>query len=816
MANNFTSDHFELLDKWKGQKRDESNPDQNRAYDELKQAYELIAAWADKLKERRFPDGRVEVRRRPTNQANNFTGYLWARVYPSPDAPKELAYTVDITPDTGFTVKIDTAGLDGTDATRQSYLALRDAPGVSNLIASIPAEQGLAMSLDELTEWSASAIDGFGATYEQLCDELDLAPQAIGFVHQEPMAFPNGAHGVMLTPAPPKRKGHCMDVWVVSQLRQRESRKTPSRDEVASDPRLTRSNANNVEQEFYRWRKWWNDGLSTDVGRSPGSDTRATVSDIRTQRAAPVNRILYGPPGTGKTHHTVDQAVALADPDFEVAAGKDPRECLKARFDELVGKKRIRFVTFHQSFSYEDFVEGIRAKPADGEPKFGIELGVFRQICADAAGSAKVAELVGVRDGARIWKLSIDGTGPSPTRDYCLAHGEARIGWGHVGDLRDAHLTENPDFIALGSNDRNTLLTFACETEPGDVILCIGSDTTAQAIGVIQGEYVHQPVTPPGVQNDYANVLPVKWLATSLSLDILTLNDGRRFTQKTIYAIDRFGWPELLGLLEDNAIVLEGSTKREQLRNLPHVLIIDEINRGNISRIFGELITLIEPSKRKGMPEALEVVLPYSKDPFSVPANLHLIGTMNTADRSLAGLDLALRRRFEFVEMLPEPERLSKVVVAGIPIKALLETINRRIEALLGRDYMIGHAYFMGLNSNSPIQELADVFQRKVIPLLQEYFFEDWEKIRMVLNHHDKTVLSLQFIKKKDLDGLFAPGVDLPRKTQLWHVDPDVFMNAAAYQAIIEAPKMTTRAADAPEASAPGAKATEAEAQVAG
>lgn len=811
MANYFTSDHFKLLNKWKGQKRDESNPEQNRAYEELKQAYELVAAWADKLRERCFPDGRVEVRKRPTNQANNFAGYLWARIYPSPDAPKELAYTVDIAAGTGFTVKIDTADLDDTGATRQAYLSLRGAPGTPGFVADLAAEDGLGMSLDELTEWSANAIGDFVPSYEQLCDELDLAPQAIGFVHQAPMGFPNGAHGVTLNPAPPKRQGHCMDVWVVSQLRQRETGRTPSRDEVAGDPRLAKSNANNVEQEFYRWRRWWNEGRSpaADADHRPDGVTQARGPERRAEGPAPVNRILYGPPGTGKTHRTIDEAVKLLDPDFEAAAGEDPRTILKARFDELVREKRIRFVTFHQSFSYEDFVEGIRAKPADGGPKFDIEHGIFRQICRAAAGSAKVAEEVGVRDGARIWKLSIDGTGPSQTRDYCLAHGEARIGWAHVGDLRDGHLTETPDFIALGSNDRNTLLTFACETEPGDVVLCIGSDTTVQAIGVIQGEYDHQPETPLGVRSDYANILPVNWLATGLSLDIRPINDGRRFTQKTIYEIDRFGWPKLSDFLGANAVVLEGSTKGEHLRELPHVLIIDEINRGNISRIFGELITLIEPSKRKGMPEALEVVLPYSKDPFSVPANLHLIGTMNTADRSLAGLDLALRRRFEFVEMLPEPELLTKVVVAGIPIKALLEKINSRIEALLGRDYTIGHAYFMGLNSESPIGELADVFQRKVMPLLQEYFFEDWEKIAWVLNDHRKEDASLQFVRKKGRNpDLFGPDVDQPRATHDWYVDPDVFTNEAAYRAIIEAPVAAALAlaSDAAEAAAPVAE----------
>ncbi|MBO0505964.1 AAA family ATPase, partial [Aeromonas veronii] len=150
----------------------------------------------------------------------------------------------------------------------------------------------------------------------------------------------------------------------------------------------------------------------------------------------------------------------------------------------------------------------------------------------------------------------------------------------------------------------------------------------------------------------------------------------------------------------------------------PYVLIIDEINRGNISRIFGELITLLEPSKRLGAEEELKVVLPYSKKPFGVPNNLYLIGTMNTADRSLAGLDLALRRRFFFKEMPPRPELLDSLYVEGIKIGELLRTINRRITALLGRDYCLGHALFMPLQKDPNLSHLGRIFQKQVLPLL--------------------------------------------------------------------------------------------------
>jgi 5-methylcytosine-specific restriction protein B len=228
--------------------------------------------------------------------------------------------------------------------------------------------------------------------------------------------------------------------------------------------------------------------------------------------------------------------------------------------------------------------------------------------------------------------------------------------------------------------------------------------------------------------------------------------------------------------------------------NNPYAMVIDEINRGNISKIFGELITLIEEDKREGKENAISVTLPYSGESFSVPANVDIIGTMNTADRSLALLDTALRRRFEFVPMLPKPELLGKV--GDIDLNTMLTTMNQRIEVLYDRDHCIGHAYLMESGESiKTIEKLGEIFKNKIIPLLEEYFFEDWNKIRAVLGDHAKETKNkrnLQFIQIEDpKEDLFKDGhgLDLESLPKRYRINDDkndkdryvVFDNPQAY-----------------------------------
>lgn len=226
-----------------------------------------------------------------------------------------------------------------------------------------------------------------------------------------------------------------------------------------------------------------------------------------------------------------------------------------------------------------------------------------------------------------------------------------------------------------------------------------------------------------------------------------------------------------------------------------YVLIIDEINRGNISKIFGELITLIESSKRAGNSEELHATLPYSKKDFNVPKNVYIVATMNTADRSIALMDTALRRRFTFIEVAPETSIFKKLndnetlVVEGIDIKKMLDVMNERIEIIYDREHMIGQAYFMELLNNNTLEKLSAIFENKIIPLLQEYFYDDYEKIRIVLADTQITNREMQFIVyEKPGSKLFGENYDAEGIIEkgIYKINPEALSNQSAYLKIYD------------------------------
>ncbi|MCU0649923.1 MAG: AAA family ATPase [Gemmatimonadaceae bacterium] len=474
----------------------------------------------------------------------------------------------------------------------------------------------------------------------------------------------------------------------------------------------------------------------------------------------PLNQILFGPPGTGKTFHAIDKALEILDPAYLRTHATD-RVALKARFDTLAGEGLVQFVTFHQSFSYEDFVEGLRAESDSetGALRYEVVDGVFKRLCE--AAQVRVVQDAPVPfdvTGRRIWKLSL---GDALTEQHiyreCIDNGYALLGYGAGLDfsgcatrddirtvLRQAgQSAESTDFAVTAAN------AFVLQVKPGDLMVVSEGNLKFRAIGEVTGDYRHL-TRPEG--DTYAQCRDVRWLRVySTALPIERLMDVR-FSQATIYELREgsINLAKLQTLLQPQQSVVDVDRAR--------VLIIDEINRGNVSRIFGELITLIEPSKRAGAAEALTVTLPYSKTRFSVPANVHLIGTMNTADRSLAGVDIALRRRFQFVEMPPRPEYLNGVTITGVNLAQLLTVMNHRIE-------------------------------QQIVPLLQEYFFEDWERIGWVLNDHRKPE-GCRFVVEQGLNGaaMFGDGVTVDTKARLWRLDKAAFDNPQSYRGIIATP----------------------------
>ena len=492
------------------------------------------------------------------------------------------------------------------------------------------------------------------------------------------------------------------------------------------------------------------------------------------------NLILYGPPGTGKTYNTVVYAVAIIEKQpFDVisAEAKENYSEVLSRYNEYKKQGRIEFTTFHQSFGYEEFIEGIKpvmnndSEDASTDITYDVVSGIFKDFCEKAASpvSEKKQDL-GINNSPSVWKVSLWSTGDNPTRTECLENGHIRIGYDSYGP----EITPDTDFSEEGG--RNVLNSFIYKMKIGDIVLSCYTNTTIDAIGVVTGDYKWS-----GEYDDLNRVRTVKWLVKGIEENILDINGGKTFSMPCVYET-RININDVMDIVNKYSKTINEIKSGEE----NYVFIIDEINRGNISKIFGELITLIESSKRIGMAEGMTAKLPYSKKMFGVPSNVYIIGTMNTADRSIAAIDTALRRRFDFEEMLPQSEVLDGVEVEGISIPDMLSVINKRIEVLYDREHTIGHAYFIPLKADNSIENLANIFKNRIIPLLQEYFYENYERIRLVLGDNQKPE-ELQFIQKTSVieNDLFGEDTDEIEDAYKFTVNEEIFKNIDAYKKMI-------------------------------
>ncbi len=501
-----------------------------------------------------------------------------------------------------------------------------------------------------------------------------------------------------------------------------------------------------------------------------------------------LNTILYGPPGTGKTYNTVIYAVAIIEKKalatVKVEAAED-YAAVKKRFDEYKEAGRIAFTTFHQSYGYEEFIEGIKPclSEEDNESglEYSIEPGVFKRFC-DRAGSVtnEEAEDYGFNKEPVVWKVSLSKTYDNPVREECLKNNHIRIGW-------DSYGPEITDDINFAQGGKIVLNYFINKMKIGDIVLSCYSSEIIDAIGVVTGDYEWDDSF-----DQYKRVRKVRWIAKGIRQNIVNYNTGAPMTLATVYKlrVSVADVIKMLGAEENNANVPQAENKDN------YVFIIDEINRGNISKIFGELITLIEDTKRIGADEEMRVMLPYSSGkPFGVPKNVYIFGTMNTADRSIALMDTALRRRFTFEEMMPDAQVLrdigaDKVQKDGkeLDVAAMLDVINKRIEYLYDREHTIGHAFFTGLKDDPSIEKLASIFKKSVIPLLQEYFYEDYSKIQLVLGDDGKKDENkqYQFIRDEEVkpSEIFrtTPEQEIQRKTYI--IQESAFDEIESYKMI--------------------------------
>jgi len=450
--------------------------------------------------------------------------------------------------------------------------------------------------------------------------------------------------------------------------------------------------------------------LTQEYKKITGTQTPVNPIVPKTGKSMSLNNILYGPPGTGKTYHSINYAVSIVEnkPVDEIC--EEERSSVKKRFEKYIKEGQIAFCTFHQSLGYEDFIEGIKPVEPESEDEqlsYSVEDGIFKQMCVNASFSFVQKDITQETESALDFSSAYDEYIDSVSEQ--ILKGEEvklqtisgglvlvdsitqknNIKIKHVNGTRYYTVSKNRlGKLAKAFPDLNQLTNINDQfrSEIG------GSNSSAywavlNAVKQKSAQYINKTEARIKPDKEYSN------------------NDKKRIIET---------------LKNDDF-------KKDNPKQ--YVLVVDEINRGNVSQVFGEIITLMEDDKRLGADEALKAILPYSKENFGVPCNLHIIGTMNTADRSVEALDTALRRRFAFINLQPEPDKLT-TTDDGINLAELLSVLNNRLSILKDADHTIGHAWFWNVRT---VDQLKEVFKLKILPLLKEFFYNDYEKLGLVL-----------------------------------------------------------------------------------
>ena len=702
----FNQSDVELIKRHANEKKEPNNSSHKETYAALKATYDKVAYWSDQVTKRVFPKGQSKTIKKPTNQSNNFETYLWSKIFPYPKQTKELAFTVSIEAHL-FIIKIDTIG---DVPFREEYEAYRGNYSDSPIILKLPADQVLAMDWYSLIRATTSFIEQHMSDYDHILNKIVLKGKTNYWLFQC-----NPAQYDIVS----SLKANVLDSWLV------------------------RSHKDSIKEgdKVILWVTGTHAGcyalaeiLDKPIVRSESAkDTYWKVDSKEELRA-----------GIKITHNLVNapvlQSAIDTNPNLKKLKGGNQGTNFSASETEY--NEIVKLINMNKTTAPLNQI--LYGPPGTGKT-FKLKNDYIPLFTEQESTQTEEEYLIELIDKFSWWEI--------------IAAALYDLGESNVTDLMQHKLIQTKLSISKNNSARNTVWG---QMQTHAALDCPNVKITDRRAPYIF--YKNEASTWKIINDVFEEEVPeLKQLAADAKIFKPKTVNKLRYVFTTFH--QSYGYEDFIEgikpiVVEDEANpdsgksviydIVPGVFKKiaEDAIKDPsndYAIFIDEINRGNVSAIFGELITLIEEDKRIGKKQEIKVKLPYSHQDFGVPPNLHIIGTMNTADRSVEALDTALRRRFTFKEVMPQPELLKDILFEGFNLDGLLTIINQRIEVLLDRDHTIGHSYFIKLESGDEVG-LNAVFKDSVIPLLQEYFYGDYEKIAWVLGKE-----FVEYIPKPDI-----------------------------------------------------------------